>query len=97
MKQTRLGRRIVSKAIDFGVLPCGYTPVDLDTFGMDNGGTKKELTVMQEMMFQAARMIAHAGRWVLGHGASDSGFAVFDRHYGQLKSAKRCSQQAPTK
>ena len=173
MKQTLLGRRIASKAIDFGLLPGGYTPVDLDTFGMDNGGTKKELvvrtyagvdgdcpfavylgslgywlelalrpglqhsarksqysleralpvaaglatgplllradfgfcslkpmqeiaapvkrkrikTVMQEMMFKAARMIAHAGRWVLGHGASDSGFAVFDRHYGQLKSA----------
>jgi len=173
MKQTLLGRRIASKAIDFGLLPCGCTPVDLATFGMDNGGTKKELvvrtyagvdgycpfavhlgslgyclalalrpgvqhsaresqynlkralpvaaglatgplllradsgfcslkltqeisapvkrrrikTVMQEMMFKAARMIAHAGCWVLGHGASDSDFAVFDRHYGQLKSA----------
>lgn len=44
-------------------------------------------TVMQEMMFKAARMIRHAGRWVLGLGASDSGFAVFDRHYGQLRTA----------
>lgn len=44
-------------------------------------------TVMQELMFKAARMIKHAGRWFLGLGQSDSGFAVFDRHYGQLGSA----------
>ena len=44
-------------------------------------------TVIQEMMFKAARMIRHAGRWVLGLGANDRGFAVFDRHYGQLGSA----------
>ena len=44
-------------------------------------------TVMQEMMFKAARMIRHAGRWVLGLGAGDCGFAVFDRHYGQLRTA----------
>jgi hypothetical protein len=31
------------QAIDFGALPCGYTPVDLDTFAMDNSGTAKEL------------------------------------------------------
>ena len=43
-------------------------------------------TVMQELMYKAARMIKHAGRWVLGIGAHDSGFAVFDRLYGQLKA-----------
>lgn len=43
-------------------------------------------TVMQELMYKAARMIKHAGRWVLGIGAHDSGFAVFDRLYGQLKT-----------
>ena len=43
-------------------------------------------TVMQEMMFKAGRMIKHAGRWILGLGDSDSGFAVFERHYGQLKT-----------
>ncbi len=43
-------------------------------------------TVMQEMMFKAARMIKHAGRWILGLGESDSGFAVFERHYRQLKT-----------
>jgi hypothetical protein len=43
-------------------------------------------TVMHEMMFKAARMIKHAGRWILGLGESDSGFAVFERHYGQLKT-----------
>jgi len=40
---------------------------------------------MQEMMFKAARMIKHAGRWILGLGQSDSGFAVFERHYRQLR------------
>jgi len=44
-------------------------------------------TVMQEMMFKAARMIKHAGRWILGLGQSDNGFAVFERHYGQLRAA----------
>ena len=44
-------------------------------------------TVLHEMMHKAARMIRHAGRWVLGLGANDSGFAVFDRHYGQLRTA----------
>ena len=44
-------------------------------------------TVMQEMMFKAGRMTKHAGRWILGLGESDSGFAVFERHYGQLRTA----------
>ena len=44
-------------------------------------------TVIQEMMFKAARLIRHAGRWVLGLGANDRGFAVFDRHYGQMSTA----------
>ena len=43
-------------------------------------------TVMQELMFKAARMIKHAGRWFLGLGESDSGYAVFERHYGQLST-----------
>ncbi len=30
-------------SVDFGALECGYTPVDLDTFAMDNSATKKEL------------------------------------------------------
>jgi hypothetical protein len=213
-----LGSRIAGKSIEFGALPCGYTPVDLDNFAMDNSGTAKELvgrtyagvdgycpfavylgslgyclelaprpgvqhsallseynferalpmaaglvsgpllvradsgfcstrlmqeitsqaqslsreiafiikwnprrspveamnllrligqntlnepdapmrhtakrrrikTVMQEMMFKAGRMIKHAGRWILGLGEADSGFAVFERHYGQLRAA----------
>ena len=44
-------------------------------------------TVMQELMFKAARMITHAGQWALGLGANDPAFAVFERHYGQLNSA----------
>ena len=43
MNQKLLSSRINGKPVDFGMLPCGYTPVDLDTFAMDNGGTKKEL------------------------------------------------------
>jgi hypothetical protein len=31
-------------------------------------------------------LIRHAGRWVLGLGANDRGFAVFDRHYGLMGS-----------
>ena len=49
-------------------------------------------TAMQEMMFRAGRMIKHAGLWILGLGESDSGFAVLDRHCGQLSTAKRLSQ-----
>jgi hypothetical protein len=43
MKQFLMGSHIAGKSTDFGALPCGYTPSDLDTFAMDNGGTKKEL------------------------------------------------------
>jgi len=42
-------------------------------------------TVMHEMMFKTARVIKHAGRRILGLGKSD--FAVFEHHYGQLKTA----------
>jgi hypothetical protein len=45
-------------------------------------------TVMQELMFMAARMIRHAERWVLGLGESDRGFAVFERHYRQLSTGQ---------
>jgi len=38
-------------------------------------------TVMQEIMFKAARMIKHAGRWVLGLGANDRAHTVFERLY----------------
>jgi hypothetical protein len=41
-------------------------------------------TVMKELMFKAARMIKHARRWVLGLGASDGGFAAFQRHWREL-------------
>jgi hypothetical protein len=27
---------------DYGVLPCGWLPLDVDTFSMDNSGTTKE-------------------------------------------------------
>ncbi len=38
MIETLLTRR----SPDYGVLPCGWLPVDIDTFTMDNGGTAKE-------------------------------------------------------
>jgi len=44
-------------------------------------------TVIQEMIYKAARMIRHAGRYVLGLGANDPGFDVFERHYTRMRSA----------
>lgn len=44
-------------------------------------------TVMQEMMYKAARIISHARGWVLGISGSDSGFAVFERAFGKMKAA----------
>jgi len=44
-------------------------------------------TVMQEMMYKAARVISHARGWVLGISGSDSGFAVFERAHGKFKAA----------
>ena len=38
-------------------------------------------TVMQELMFEAARMVRHARQWVLGLEANDAAFAVFQRHW----------------
>jgi hypothetical protein len=46
-------------------------------------------TVMQEIMFKAARMIKHAGRWVLGLGANDSSHSVFERLYRQLRPERQ--------
>jgi len=42
-------------------------------------------TVMQEMVYKAARSISHARGWVLGISASDSGFTVFERASGKMK------------
>lgn len=44
-------------------------------------------TVMQELVFKAARMLHHARQWVLGLGANDRAFAVFERHWRQLDPA----------
>jgi len=43
MNQLLLSSRINGQHIDFGSLECGNTPLDLDTFAMDNAGTQKEL------------------------------------------------------
>jgi Transposase DDE domain group 1 len=42
INEALLQTRIAGRPIDFGLLPCGYMPLDLDTFAMDNSGTKKE-------------------------------------------------------
>jgi len=44
-------------------------------------------TVMQEMMFKAARIISHARGWVLGISGSDPGFAVFERAFAKMRTA----------
>ena len=33
---------LAGQRADYGVLPCGWLPLDVDTFAMDNGGTAKE-------------------------------------------------------
>ncbi len=33
---------LIAQRVDYGVLPCGWLPLDVDTFAMDNGGTAKE-------------------------------------------------------
>jgi len=48
-------------------------------------------TVMQEIMFKAGRMIKHAGRWVLGLGANDSAYTVFERLHKQLAPLRQIS------
>lgn len=48
-------------------------------------------TVMQEIIFKAGRMIKHAGRWILGLGAHDSAYIVFERLYRQLTPQARPS------
>jgi hypothetical protein len=35
-------RLLARHAPQYGVLPCGWLPLDIDTFAMDNGGTSKE-------------------------------------------------------
>jgi len=35
-------RLLAHHAPDYGTLPCGWLPVDIDTFAMDNSGTAKE-------------------------------------------------------
>ena len=34
--------RLASQRPDWGVLPCGWLLLDVDTFAMDNSGTVKE-------------------------------------------------------
>jgi len=40
--QPMIERLLARHAPDYGVLPCGWLPLDVDTFAMDNSGTAKE-------------------------------------------------------
>jgi hypothetical protein len=51
-------------------------------------------TVMQERTVKAARLIRHAGRWVLGLGEHDSGAEVFAQHDGQLVTTSQPATHA---
>jgi len=51
-------------------------------------------TVLQELMFKAARMIRHAGQWVLGLGANDSAYTVFERLHRQLAPERQARRAA---
>ena len=39
---TLIEKLLDSTRVDYGVLPCGWLPLDVDTFAMDNGGTAKD-------------------------------------------------------
>ena len=42
MNERLLSGQYAGGGVDFGALPCGYMPVDWDTFVMNNDGSKKE-------------------------------------------------------
>jgi len=83
---------VVAVSLDRGKVPqCPGTGTKFSGRMFRNTHSK---TVMHEMMFKAARMIKHAERWFpgLGLGQNDSGFAVFERHYTQLRATWRNKQ-----
>lgn len=43
LNEALLCSRFQGRSVDFGALACGYTPLDIDTFAMDNSDTRKEL------------------------------------------------------
>ena len=51
-------------------------------------------TVLQELMFKAGRMIKHAGQWVLGLGANDRAYTVFERLHRQLAPERQARRPA---
>jgi len=64
-----------------------YTLHELDSPVRHTAQRRRIRTVMQELMFKAARLISHARQWVLGLGANDTAFAVFERHWRELDTA----------
>lgn len=90
--------RLPSGKIDTNYLVCQLAAVAMNLLRLIGQNTLNEpdapvrhpakrrriKTVMQELMFKAARMIHHVGQWVLGLAGSEPAFGVFERHYGQL-------------
>ena len=68
-------------------LVCQHTLHEPDSPVRHTAQRRRIRTVMQELMFKAARMLHHARQWVLGLGANDTAFAVFERHWHQLDTA----------
>lgn len=93
--------RLPSGKFDTNYLVCALAAVAMNLLRLVGQHTLHELdapmrhsaqrrrirTVMQELMFKAARLISHARQWVLGLGANDAAFAVFERHWHQLDTA----------
>jgi len=88
--------RLPSGKIDINYLVCALAAVAMNLLrligqhalhGQDSplrhqAQRRRIRTVVQELMFKAARMVRHAR--VLGLGANDGGFAVFQRHWREL-------------
>ncbi|MCK9515818.1 MAG: IS1380 family transposase [Ottowia sp.] len=62
------------------------TPLGKDAPIRHKAKRRRIKTVMQEMIYKAGRMMHHAGQYLIGLGANDPGFAVFERHYRCLAS-----------
>lgn len=56
-----LGMKIEGRCIDFGVLLCGYVPLDVDTFAIDNSGTAP-LLFRADSGFDSAKLMCAIGR-----------------------------------
>ena len=68
--------KIAGKPVDFGVQLCGYMPLDVGTFAIDNSGPEYVLKGWGTTLPEASDL-----------GANDHAFAVFERHWYQFETA----------